>query len=55
MDVLISKFNGELITNWYTKRSNTYMFNQWKSHGPNIYKINLIKTIINRLKIICSN
>ena len=31
------------------------MFNPWESHGTKIYKINLIKTMINRLKIICSN
>ena len=28
------------------------MFNPLDSHGPKIYKINLIKTMINRLKII---
>ena len=31
------------------------MFNPWNSHGPKIYKINLIKTMVNRLKSICSN
>ena len=31
------------------------MFNSWESHKPKIYKNNLIKTMINRLKIICSN
>ena len=45
------------MTSWYRKPSNTLMFNPWESHGPKIYKINLIKTMIrvNRLKIICSN
>ena len=31
------------------------MFNTWESHRPKIYKINLIKTMINKFKIICSN
>ena len=31
------------------------MFNPWNSHGPKTYKINLIKTIVNRLKIIYSD
>ena len=43
------------MTSWYRKPSNTLMFNPWESHGPKIYKINLIKTMINSLKIICSN
>ena len=43
------------MTSWYRKPSNTLMFNPWESHGPKIYKINLIKTMINRLKIICSH
>ena len=43
------------MTSWYRKLSNTLMFNTWESHGPKIYKINLINTMINRLKIICSN
>ena len=40
---------------YYRKLFNALMFNSWKSHKPKIYKINLIKTIRNRLKIICSN
>ena len=55
LDVLISKNNGQIITSWYRKPSNTLMFNPWDSHGPKIYKTNLIKTMINRLKSICSN
>ena len=55
LDVLISKNKGQLMTSWYRKPSNTLMFYPWESHGPKIYKINLIKTMINRLKIICSN
>ena len=43
------------MTSWYRKPSNTLMFNPWNSHEPKIYKINFVKTIINRLKIICSN
>jgi hypothetical protein len=54
LDVLISKNNGKLSTSWYRKPSNTLMFNPWESHGPKCYKINLIRTMINRLKIICS-
>ena len=42
-------------TNWYRKPSNTLEFNHWDSHGPKIYKINLIRTMINRLRIICSD
>ena len=30
-------------------------FIKQNSHGPKIYKINLIKTMVNRLKSICSN
>ena len=55
LDVQISKNNGKLITSWYRKPSNTLMFNPWESHGPKRYKINLIRTMINRLKIICSD
>ena len=55
LDVLISKNNGQIMTSWYRKSSNTLMFNPWNSHGPKIYKINLIKTMVNRLKSICSN
>ena len=54
-DVLISKNNGQIMTSWYRKPSNTLMFNPWNSHGPKIYKINLIKTMVNRFKSICSN
>ena len=55
LDVSISKNNEELLTSWYRKPSNTLMFTQWNSNGPKIYKINLIRTMINRLKAICSN
>ena len=55
LDVLISKNNCQIMTSWYRKPFNTLMFNQWNSHGLKIYKINLIKTMINRLIIICSN
>ena len=43
------------MTSWYRKPSNTLMSYPWNSHGPKIYKINLIKTMIYRLKSICSN
>ena len=43
------------MTRWYRKPFNSLIFNPWESHGPKIYKINLILTMINRLKIICSN
>ena len=49
------KNNKVLLTSWYRKPSNTLMFTQWNSNGPKIYKINLIRTMINRLKTICSN
>ena len=55
LDVSVTKNDGQLFTTWYRKSSNTLMFNQWNSLGPKIYKINLIRTMINRLKIICSN
>ena len=55
LDVLISKHNGQILTSWYRKPSNTLMFNPWISHGPKIYKINLIITMVNRLNSICSN
>ena len=55
LDVSVSKNDGQLFTSWYRKSSNTLMFNQWTSHGPKIFKINLMRTMINRLKIICSN
>ena len=47
--------NGQIMTSWYRKPSNTLMFNSWTLHGPKIYKINFIKTIVNRLNSICSN
>ena len=53
--VMIVKNNGKITTCWYRKPSNTLMFNPWNSHGPKTYKINLIKTMVNRLKIICSD
>ena len=40
---------------WYRRPVNTLIFNPCTSHGPTIYKINLIKTILNRLNYICSN
>ena len=55
LDVLISNNNGKITTSWYRKPSHTLMFNPWDSHGPKIYKTNLIKTMVNRLKSICSN
>ena len=42
------------MTSWYRKPSNTLIFNLWNSHGPKFYKINLIKTMVNRLKSICN-
>ena len=55
LDVLIYNDNGKIMTSWYRKPSNTLLFNTWYLHGPKIYKINLIKTMVNRLKSICSN
>ena len=52
---MISQNNGQIMTCWYRKPSNTLIFNPWNSHGPKIYKINLIKTMVNRLNTICSN
>ena len=43
------------MTSWYRKPSNTLTFNPWESHGQKMYEINLIKTMVNRLKIICWN
>ena len=54
LDVLISKDNEKIMTSWYRKPSHTLLSNPWNSHGPKIYKINLIKTMVNRLKSICS-
>ena len=55
LDVSISHNDMCIKTNWYRKPSNTLEFNHWDSHGPKIYKINLIRTMINRLRIICSD
>ena len=52
---LFPKITETIMTSWYRKPYNTLLFNPWNSHGPKIYKINLIKTMVNRLKSICSN
>lgn len=55
LDVTICRHNNNILTSWFRKSSNTLKFTNWDSFGPKIYKIKLIKTMINRLKTICSN
>ena len=54
-DVLLNLMSVLLLFNPCTINVCTLLFNPWNSHGPKIYKINLIKTMVNRLKSICSN
>ena len=43
------------LTSWYRKSSNTLNFTSWNSFGPKTHKINTVKAIIKRLKVICSD
>ena len=56
LDVLIRKENTKIITSWYRKPSNTLNFTNWNSFGQNkLTKINTVKAMIKRLKVICSD
>lgn len=55
LDVLIEKSHFKIFTSWFRKDSNTLNFTDWNSIGPKHYKINLVKTMINRLRKICSD
>jgi hypothetical protein len=54
-DVTIQRENENIITSWYRKSSNTLNFTSWNSFGPKIHKINTVKAMIKRLKVICSD
>jgi hypothetical protein len=55
LDVIIHLNDNKISTGWFRKMSNTLTFTNWYSAGPKSYKINLIKTMIKRLKFICSS
>jgi hypothetical protein len=55
LDVTLHRENENIITSWYRKSSNTLNFTSWNSFGPKIHKINTVKAMIRRLKVICSD
>ena len=55
LHVTICKQNYKIITTWYRKSSNTLNFTSWNSFGPKTHKINTVKAMIKRLKVICSD
>ena len=55
LDVTIFKQNNKIITSWYRKSSNTLNFTNWNFFGPKTHKINTVKAMIKRLKVICSD
>ena len=55
LDVLISKVDGRFKTSVYRKKTYTGLGLNWFSYCPDIYKLNSIKTLLNRAYSICSN
>ena len=54
LDILIFRINDKYFTRWYRKTSNTYTFQNFTSQSTERYKIQLIYTMVSRLKRICS-
>ena len=55
LDIMITKTPTGLATNVYRKPTHTDQGLHWFSFCPNLYKINSIKTLLNRAYSICSN
>lgn len=55
LDVAIQKENKNNITSWFRKASKNLNFTGWDSFGFKIHKINSVKAMIKRLKVICSD
>ena len=55
MDIKISKVEGGLSTEVYRKPTHTGLGLSWFSFCPEIFKVNLIKTLLDRAYEICSN
>ena len=55
LDVMITKTNGSIKTSVYRKRTFTGSGLNWFSFLPDIYKLNSIKTLLNRAYDICSS
>lgn len=55
LDVKITIHNDTFITSTYYKPTHTGLYTNWHSFTPRKYKINLIKTLLNRAYNICSN
>ena len=54
VDILIFRIDDKYLTRWYRKNSNTYTFQNFTSQSTEKYKIQLIYTMVSRLKRICS-
>lgn len=55
LDVLVSKTETGIVTGVYRKRTFTGLGLNWYSYCPEIYKINSIKTLLNRAYSVCSD
>ena len=55
LDVLITKNQGNITTSVYRKETFTGLGLNWFSYSPEIYKLNSIKTLLNRAYDICSS
>ena len=55
LDVTTFKDNGNLLIKWFRKSTSTLTFQQWNSNCPYKYNVQIIGTMIKRLKSICSN
>ena len=55
LDILITKTSTGLVTGVYRKPTYTGLGLSWFSFCPRIYKINSVKTLLNRAYDICSN
>ena len=53
LDVMVERRNSELITYVYRKSTDTGLYLKWTSNQPRNFKINLIKCLCTRAKIIC--
>ena len=55
LDVLVNRKKGGFITTMYRKPTFTGVYLHWKSLTAVVYKINLIKCLLDRAWKICSN
>ena len=55
LDVNVDNSKEKLELSIYRKPTHTGLYNKWSSLAPTKYKINLIKSLVNRATKVCSN